>query len=407
MLHKNQFHLTYCTNIHPGESWEEVKESLQRYLPSVKQKVSPDKAFGVGLRLSALAARQLLQDRAELMNFKQWLLTNDCYVFTMNGFPYGSFHGQAVKDQVHSPDWTNLERVEYTRNLIEILAELLPLGIDGGISTSPLSYKYWWKTEVERQKVMQKATENLLSLLPQLDDLSLKKNRYIHLDLEPEPDGLIENSEEVLHWVKTCLEAKGPTYLRNGFPDLYGQKEDQNLITLIKKHLCLCYDVCHFAVAFENHADAIAKFSQKGIRIGKFQISAALRADFTGQVENDEALISLLQRFNESTYLHQVIAKMQNGELIQFRDLPEAFAKGLAEARQWRIHFHVPVFLARYKELQSTQEDILEIMKLLKDQPLSNHLEIETYTWEVLPEALRLDLSDSIVRELEWFRQKL
>ena len=110
----DRFHLTYCTNIHPGETWPEVWANLQHYLPQLKQAMSPDRPFGIGLRLADVASRDLLQGDC-LAQFKTWLTAENLYVFTLNGFPYGSFHHQVVKDQVYAPDWTVSDRLEYTQ----------------------------------------------------------------------------------------------------------------------------------------------------------------------------------------------------------------------------------------------------------------------------------------------------
>ncbi len=142
-------HLTYCTNIHSGESWPDHFEQLRRFIPAVKAEVSPDKPFGIGLRLSNLASLELSKAPA-LEAFRQWLKENDCYVFTMNGFPYGGFHHERVKDEVHTPDWSTAERAAYTSRLFRILAALLPEGMEGGISTSPLSYKFWHRLKKKR-----------------------------------------------------------------------------------------------------------------------------------------------------------------------------------------------------------------------------------------------------------------
>lgn len=139
-------HLTYCTNIHPGESWAEVVSNLKRYLPQLKTRLSPDHPFGIGLRLADIAARELLTGD-NLIQFQTWLQKQDLYVFTLNGFPYGGFHHQVVKDRVYAPDWSTQERLNYTLRLIEILAALLPLDLDGGISTLPISYKPWWHND--------------------------------------------------------------------------------------------------------------------------------------------------------------------------------------------------------------------------------------------------------------------
>src|ERR1700712_4024696 len=141
----NSGHLTYCTNIHSGETWADHFQALQLNFPGIKAKLSPDKPMGLGLRLSNVASLDLIK-KENLIIFKQWLAENDTYVFTMNGFPYGNFHQTRVKDQVHAPDWTTTDRLNYTLRLFEILIQLLPEGMDGGISTSPLSYRYWFGT---------------------------------------------------------------------------------------------------------------------------------------------------------------------------------------------------------------------------------------------------------------------
>jgi hypothetical protein len=151
----NEYHLTYCTNIHPGESWTETYNNLKQFIPKVKQEVSPDAPFGIGLRLSDKASSSLLEGN-NLSVFKGWLEKNHCYVFTLNGFPFGGFHHQSVKDQVHQPDWTTQARLGYTLRLFDILAALLPEGIEGGISTSPLSYKYWEAAQTIKRKCYKK-----------------------------------------------------------------------------------------------------------------------------------------------------------------------------------------------------------------------------------------------------------
>src|SRR5690554_4375844 len=97
---KNGFHLTYCTNIHPGESWKETFQNLQFHIPKIKQELSPNGSLGIGLRLSNEASLALVE-KAKLHEFKVWLSANRAYTFTFNGFPYRGFHRQVVKDQVH------------------------------------------------------------------------------------------------------------------------------------------------------------------------------------------------------------------------------------------------------------------------------------------------------------------
>lgn len=399
---KENLHLTYCTNIHAGESWEEAFLNLQVYIPSVKATISPKNPFGIGLRLSYKAAIQLIA-KENLQQFKAWLSKNDCYVFTMNGFPFGGFHHQTVKDQVHQPDWTTLNRLDYTNRLFLILAAILPQGMDGGISTSPLSYKLWHKTEAERVAVLEQSTQNIIKILDELIELKSLLSKDMHLDIEPEPDGLLENSQDFFDFYDNYLLPMGIAHLKSkyNFSDIEAEEA-------IKNHIQLCYDVCHFAVAYENHAEVLEKCKAKGIKIGKFQISAALKADLSNQMYPADEVLEELAKFNESTYLHQVIAQTRDKQLKKYPDLPIAFQNiDSQNDLEWRIHFHVPIFLEKYGKLQSTQTDISQVVDLLKHTPYSNHLEIETYTWEVLPEDLKLPMLGSLQREFIWLMKQI
>ena len=83
-------HLAYCTNIHRGETWAQTFDTLQKHTLAVRDRVSPGKPYAIGLRLGADAAREL-SDPAALKSFRAWLDKENCYVFTINGFPYGKF----------------------------------------------------------------------------------------------------------------------------------------------------------------------------------------------------------------------------------------------------------------------------------------------------------------------------
>lgn len=391
------YHLTYCTNIHPGETWEAVFKTLQIHLPQLKQKLSPDKPFGVGLRLSNQASVDILE-AGKLQEFKQWLQEQDLYVFTMNGFPYGGFHQQVVKDDVHQPDWTTQERLDYTIRLANILAELLPTGLEGGISTSPLSYKPWLDSDKKTNEVYTIATDHLVKLVEELLRLKKETGKTIHIDIEPEPDGLLENSAEVIAYYQNWLLPTGTKQLQE-----CQHLTESEAKEAIYAHLQLCYDVCHFALAYENHAEALVKLKAAGIRIGKAQLSAALKVLLPQDTEARTTLSERLEQFAESTYLHQVLERNTSGSITQYQDLTIALPHiQKPEAVEWRTHFHVPLFTQTYNELLSTQEDIVEVLRLLQQKPFTQHLEVETYTWGVLPEELKKDLSESIQRELEW-----
>jgi hypothetical protein len=400
MLIQENLHLTYCTNIHPGESWPEVWANLKQYLPPLKEKLSPQQAMGIGLRLSDQASRQLLLP-GHLNAFKDWLVAQNLYVFTLNGFPFGGFHRQRVKDEVHQPDWTTKLRLDYTLRLFSILKELLPEGIDGGISTSPLSYKHWWQSTDSEENMKLIATQHLLEVVLELIQIKTQSGKILHLDIEPEPDGVLENAQEVLDYFSQYLLPMGKKVL---FEKLgLSAEKAQNAIL---EHIQICYDICHFAIEYEEHAQALAKFKQAGIKIGKFQISSALKADL--RTIHKELIFNDLEKFNESTYLHQVIALDAKNQKKQFDDLPSALAeKNTQDWQEWRVHFHVPLFVENFQQLSSTQKDVKEVLAILSNQHYSNHLEVETYTWEVLPADLQVDMLTSIARELAWVKARL
>src|SRR5699024_7784044 len=163
--------------------------------------------FGLGLRLSAQAAREL-QDETTFDIFKKWLKENRVYIATMNGFPYGEFHNTAVKDKVHFPDWTSEDRVAYTQALFQILTKLSSQNTEAGISTSPLSYRHWYEGN-EYEKMMEAATSNIIQIADYLYLLDKKEDKTFHLDIEPEPDGVLETAEEFIEWYVNILLPKG------------------------------------------------------------------------------------------------------------------------------------------------------------------------------------------------------
>ncbi|MUH37513.1 xylose isomerase, partial [Zobellia amurskyensis] len=332
-----------------------------------------------------------------LEEFKQWLGENDVYVFTMNGFPYGNFHNERVKDDVHAPDWTTSERLTYTKRLFNQLEALLPEGISGGISTSPVSYKYWHATEEATKSAFETGAKNMVEVAIHLQKIEEETGKYLHLDIEPEPDGMLENSDEVLHFFTDYLMPIGTSVISEklGLDAAAAEK-------IIHRYLTVCYDICHFSLAYEEPTETFEKFAKAGIAIGKIQVSAALK--ILSNPSGNDKIWEALTLFDEPTYLHQVTEKI-DGKVKTYNDLPIVL-ENKREFEELRAHFHVPIFLERFGALDSTQDHILKVMKYLKDNPVSEHLEIETYTWDVLPSALKRDLSESIVREIEWFVQK-
>jgi sugar phosphate isomerase/epimerase len=389
------FHLTYCTNIHPGNGWSEVEANIRRFGPALKRRLSPARPFGLGLRLSARDARELLE-ASRLSDFRAFLDAEGLYVALINGFPHGSFHRTAVKADVYAPDWRDDERVRYTLDLVRILGALLPDGLDGGVSTAPLSYKPW----VARLDAQSSTTfvSNVVRIADALVRLRKEHRKLVHLDIEPEPDCLIERSDELVDFfVQHLLPEGGPVLAAS-----LGCSVEEACAHL-REHVRICFDCCHFAVEFEDPGAALERLETAGIKVGRVQLSSALTVTFPEDDAAAAMVTERLQRFADSTYLHQVIERRNGHELRHFADLDEALRAGRPSAGvEWRIHFHVPLFAASYDGLGSTQEYVRTILTTAAQTRFTGHFEIETYTWEVLPAGLKIDLLESIGREYEW-----
>ncbi len=394
-----QPHLTYCTNIHPAESWAEVRENLARYVLAVKARVAPDRPFGVGLRLSAQAAESLEAPR-ELEAFREFLDAHGLYVFTINGFPYGVFHRQRVKEEVYLPDWLDPARLVYTDRLARILAAVLPAepGLEGSVSTAPGAFKARVKDEGDAARM----AEQMIRHVAALHRLSEQTGKVISLALEPEPCCHMETVAETVTFFERHLLSAGAVGRLATLTGL-GRAASE---AFLRSRLGVCFDACHMAVEFEDPRDALETLRRAGIRIGKFQISAGLRVPLRG---HDPERLAALRPFAESVYLHQVVERGAGG-LIRYVDLPQALAAAErgGEPREWRVHFHVPLFLERLGPFLNTQEFLVTLLDLVRHDPPSQHFEVETYTWDVLPEEYRReDVVTAIAREIEWVLSRL
>jgi hypothetical protein len=395
-------HLTYCGNIHPSDGLDDVLANLERYAVPLKARLAQTAPFGLGLRLSGAESREaLMGDR--LARMAELLAANDLYVFTLNGFPYGSFHRTPVKENVHRPDWRDPERADYTIRLARILAALLPESEEGSISSSPLSYGPWFGESASdwHEAVTGEEWETMLGQLVRVVHELLRlrqQGRYIHLDLEPEPDGLLENSREVVRFFQERLLPRGAELLA----DRAGLSRGEACRRL-QEHVRVCFDTCHSAVVYEEPGQALARLRQAGVRVGKVQVSSALEVPLPVPGTGRKLLCETLRRFDEPTYLHQVVQQNLDGSFTRYRDLRDALANvDDHRATNWRVHFHVPVFLSHYGQLSSTQGAIVRTFSGLQPGDGTGHLEIETYTWGVLPDDLGLDLLDALEREYRW-----
>ena len=374
-------HLAYCTNIHRGENWAETLDALQRYTLAVRQQVCPDQPYAIGLRLSDLAARELSAP-GTLQAFQQWLAEENCYVFTINGFPYGRFHGTRVKEQVYRPDWTTVERLEYTNRLFDLLVQLLPEGVEGSVSTVPCSFKEFITSDTQAAQMR----ANLWKCVDHIAALSERTGKGLHLGLEPEPLCYLETSAETVDFIEQMRQD------RPGDPRL-------------ARYLGVNYDACHLAVEYETPRDAIDRFRQHQVRISKIHLSSALRVQPTAQVRE------ALKAFADDIYFHQVIERDAVGAVRRYRDLDVALreASGKGPETEWRIHFHVPLHSQATAVFENTSDHLLGLMDLLAEQPaMCSHLEMETYTWEVMPPALKnRSVVEQLVSEYHWTLDQL
>ena len=396
MIAGERFHLSYCSNIHPGETWQEVSAVLAASLPRVREILGHRGPFAVGLRLSAQAARTLEQPN-QLDAFRHFLRAGDYYVLTINGFPYGAFHGQRVKEQVYRPDWRDDERLDYTNRLARLLAALLAdrAEIEGSVSTVPGAF---------RSEIASRADETAMAIrvlrhAAELVSIRQRTGVTITLAIEPEPACYIETIDDAIRFFQGHLFD----------PALVQQvaRAEKSALTVddVRRHIGLCFDACHMAVEFEEPGQALDRLSAAGIRVCKVQISSALRVD-----RGDAQAMRALDAFADGVYLHQVVERAPGG-VTRYIDLPEAMIGARASAvdsAEWRVHFHVPIFLGAMHEFGTTQAELVATIAALKRRPICPYLEVETYTWDVLPPEYRTtDVCTAIARELAWVRAQL
>lgn len=371
-------HLGYCTNIHRGETWAQTWRTLEDYTLRVRDRVAGGKPYGIGLRLGEQASRELAEP-CQLAEFQEWLEKHNCYVFTINGFPYGNFHGERVKEQVFKPDWTSKDRLEYTNRLFDILSQLLPKGMSGSVSTLPGSHKEFGIGIDELEAIF----ANLKSCSEHIQSICDRTGQDLHLGLEPEPLGLVETSGELLKFFGLYVDQ---------YPG------DRTFL----KRVGVNYDCCHLAVEFEEANEALSRIHDAGIRLSKLHLSSALKLKPTP--EN----LDRLKSYDEPVYFHQVIIREGDTPLRRLRDIPNAMELAASMpyeiGDEWRVHFHVPLHAEPSGGFSDTKDHIIGALDWLAKHPTAcQHLEMETYTWEVLPEELRTgDVVDQLSAEYAW-----
>lgn len=376
-------HLAYCTNIHRGETWGQTFDTLQKYTLAVRDRVAAGRPYAIGLRLGDQASRELSEPQT-LAAFRRWLDQENCYVFTVNGFPYGNFHGTRVKEQVYAPDWTSNERVEYTNRLFDLLAEIAPDGVEGSVSTVPVSFKEF----IRDQRQARQARDHLWRCVEHIERASRRSGKRLHLGLEPEPLCCLETSAETVEFFER-MRADRPGDLR------------------LEEHLGVNYDCCHLAIEFEEPLAALERLRNAGIRISKLHLSNALKARPTHEG------MQALRAFADDVYFHQVVSRSADGTIVRYKDLDVALNPGTAlpplVTDEWRIHFHIPLHCAPAGVLGTTADHVEGALDWLQANPaLCRHLEMETYTWEVMPPEMKnRSVVDQLAGEYEWTLARL
>ena len=390
-------HLTYSTLVHPADNWEQLWSSVQTYLPKVKARISPDQPFGVCLRLAAPTAAVLAANSDERKKLKWFLTDNDMYVYTANAFPYGAFKGTVVKEQVYEPDWRTEERTAYTINVADILADLCTDGISPSIQTAPLGFK----PNVTGPDVVDSYTDHVLRVAAHLVGIEARTGHLITLGLEPEPRCFLETTDEtVAYFTNHLYTGKSAARLAK----LAGIPMD-TAIAALRRHLGVVFDIGHQSVGFEDIPVSLQKLVDAGIPIVKLQEAAAM---YIGEVTDEK--VEALKRFAKTVYLSQTVECRGGAQLGHYLNLEDAFAGWEKDKtrREWRTHFHVPVFLTDLGPFKSTQFALEQALAMHKKTPLSRQLEIETYTWDVLPDHLKTgDIVEYVCRELEWVKGQL
>ncbi len=389
-------HLSYSTLVHAGDTWQEMNASLRQFVPAVKARVSPDSPFAVSLRISADSAKTLTESAEERQALAEFLAKEGLYVYTVNAFPYGPFKGDVVMERVYEPDWTTDERVNYTNSVADILAEISPATVNPSIQSAPLAFK----PRVTGDDYVAKFTTNVFRVIAHLIALEHSTGRRVKLALEPEPACYLETTDETVTFFTEKI------YSEAGIRELAAIAEIpiSEAEGAMRRYLGIVFDIGHQAVGFEDITASLKKIVAAGIPIFKLQEAAALWVQSLSL-----EMLPALRKFTDTIYLSQS-SLLRNGEITKFLNLGEALDAFEANPieTEMRTHFHVPVFLEELGPFRTTRFAVQDALRMHREQPLSDHLEIETYTWDVLPAELKTgDIIEYVTRELEFVRNEL
>ncbi|MEJ5869052.1 metabolite traffic protein EboE [Pseudokineococcus sp. 5B2Z-1] len=413
-------HVAYCTNVHPATQLDGIVEQLRTVAVPVAERLglrADGERLGVGLWFPAGAARVLDADLAAgapaggpVRRLREELDRLGLEVVTLNAFPYGDFHAPVVKHAVYSPDWTEPARLEHTLACARVLAALLPDDVAGGaVSTLPLA---WYRPWDDARRAA--AGRALGALARGLGDLERRSGRRVRVGLEPEPGCVWEVLDDALAGPDAL-----PALLAGGPDDEPPPADDAGLVGV-------CLDTCHSAVGFDDLDDLVGRLTDRPagrprVPVVKLQASAALHLEDPA----DDGDRAELAAFDEPRFLHQVRERRADGSLATADDLPRALREpahgGLPRLSPWRCHVHAPLHADWEGPVRPVTAPLTSALHgLVRDAPPAvrvDVVEVETYTWSVLPAAHRersggtgtsaADLVGGIAAELAWTRDRL
>jgi sugar phosphate isomerase/epimerase len=382
-------HLTYCLNVHPGATLAEAEaaifERARRVFDEFSRLAGVSGPFGLGMWFSAEAAREL--SRADgLDQFARKLHDAGFYAFTLNGFPFGRFHGTRVKEKVYQPDWADEARFDYTISLIAILARLLPKGVHGTISTLPVTFKPW-----ADEAKLARAARNLAEVAARLDVVREAGGKEIALALEPEPGCYLEKAEHVVRFFHDHLVPAARKRLG---------RERKECDEILRRHVGVCLDTVHAGVMGETPAKALGRLTSHDIRVLKVQLGAALRVEV-----GPEGPPPALSAFRDEVYLHQVTVRAA-GKRLFFADLPDALDQPAPPRGEWRVHFHVPLAWPGEGAIATTSGEVNAAFFEAAVAAGVEHFESEIYTLDVFP-GRTASTETILAQDLAWIWHRL
>ncbi|MFM7244449.1 MAG: metabolite traffic protein EboE, partial [Planctomycetaceae bacterium] len=325
--------LGYCTNVHAGTNVDHVLSNLRACALPVRESMNAD-SLGIGLWFSEDAAVEALRV-GPLQRIRERLHEMALIPYTFNGFPQGDFHSAIVKHRVYQPTWWEPARAEYTRNLIQLIDQLLPLGMNGSISTLPIA----WGSPSPTEDQLTQSAKHLAEIAIELNRLFEATGRHIVIAIEPEPGCALTDTAS----------------LRGFFDDFFSAPRiAESTASIVRKHITMCHDICHAAVMAEDQAHELRSNHEHGIRTAKVQVSSAISVDWEQLNPEERAqAVHQLSQFAEDRYLHQTMVISPDGVKHLHEDLPVVLKDPALRRGQWRIHFHVPIYLQGWGHLQT------------------------------------------------------